>query len=134
MMKWTDAMNAQLLELREKGITLTQIGKIMGMSKNSIVGRNGRLMKSGKAPPMPIKIAKPVKAKLPKPIKIAEPIKVPEPIKPKKNGKPPIIDVHPEYDAVANVWFFDKYEAGSIRQLLEKLPPGSTVKDYSSSI
>jgi len=122
-------MDAQLLELRDKGIALTHIGKIMGMSKNSIVGRNSRLIKLGKAPPMSIKVLKP--------IKIAEPIKVPElpkPIKLKKSGKPPIIDAHPEYDAIANVWFFDKYEAESIRQLLEKLPPGSTVKDYSSNI
>ena len=43
------------------------------------------------------------------------------------------ITVHPTFDPKEGVWFLDedpKKEAKTIRQLLEKLPPGSTVKDY----
>ena len=49
---------------------------------------------------------------------------------PHKRGKP-VMDAHPAFDPVANVWFLeDGTEAKSIRELLAKLPNGSTVKDY----
>src|SRR5882672_8203346 len=121
--KWTEEMDAQLLELRGKGIKLTQIGKIMGMTKNSIVGRNSRLVKCGKVSPLP----KPVKQII---------LKVLEPPKPKKPSKPPIIDAHPAYDHLTGKWFLDtpRVEAGTIAELIKKLPDGSTIKDYKNKV
>src|SRR6266853_931683 len=127
VMKWTEDMDAKLIELRGKGINLTQIGKMMGMTKNSIVGRNSRLVKCGKVPPIP----KPIKQIRPKPVKQII-LKVLEPPKPKKPSKPPIIDAHPAYDHQTGKWFLDtpKIEAGTIVELIKKLPAGSTIKDY----
>src|SRR5882672_12397663 len=139
VMKWTEEMDAQLLELRGKGINLTQIGKIMGMTKNSIVGRNSRLVKLGKVSPIPKPRAqarpKPIKQVRPKPVKQII-LKVIEPPKPKKPSKPPIIDAHPAYDHLTGKWFLDtpRIEAGTIAELIKKLPEGSTIKDYKNKV
>ena len=126
-MRWTEDMDAKLIELRGKGINLTQIGKMMRMTKNSIVGRNSRLVKLGKVSPIP----KPIAQVRPKPVKQII-LKVPEPPKPKKPSKPPIIDAHPAYDHQAGKWFLDtpRIEAGTIAELIKKLPEGSTIKDH----
>ena len=135
VMKWTEEMDAQLLELRGKGINLTQIGKIMGMTKNSIVGRNSRLVKCGKVPPIPKPIAQVRPVKQIKPVKQII-LKVIEPPKPKKPNKPPIIDAHPANDHLTGKWFLDtpRVEAGTIAELIKKLPDGSTIKDYKNKV
>lgn len=45
--------------------------------------------------------------------------------------KAPIV-AHPAFDPIASMWFLeDGTEAKSIRDLLAKLPKGSTIKDYN---
>lgn len=52
-MAWTDEMVDQLREMWKQGLTTGEIGKRLGVSKNSIVGKVHRLGLSGR--PSPIK-------------------------------------------------------------------------------
>lgn len=52
-MAWTDEMVNQLREMWKEGLTTGEIGKRLGVSKNSIVGKVHRLGLSGR--PSPIK-------------------------------------------------------------------------------
>lgn len=52
-MAWTDQMVEDLKKMWEKGLTTSEIGKRLGVSKNSIVGKVHRLQLSGR--PSPIK-------------------------------------------------------------------------------
>ena len=102
-MEWSDEIDAKLFELWDKGLGSKKIGEILGTTDNSVIGRRSRLLKA-KATGIPVK-------------------------KPYRKSKP-MIDVHPEYDAIANMWFFNGVEAKSIQDLIRKLPKGSTIKDY----
>lgn len=142
-MIWTKEKDELLLDLRAKGLTFIAIGKELDISKNSAIGRHRRLTigneyhkpRQKDYPRVAIMEICPCSTKprnypgfdwrlVAKALKEAE--------KAKKKQKPPCINVHPAFDPDAKVWFLDnpKVEAKSIKQLLEKLPKGSTVLDY----
>jgi hypothetical protein len=107
-MIWTKDADAQVLELWEKGVPARLIGEILGTSKGSVIGRHRRLTKN-ELKGRPVK-GRSIKGKTPK--------------------NKPILDAHPAFDPVAGVWFLGNIEAKSVSELLEKLPKGSTIKDY----
>lgn len=52
-MEWTDERVAELARLWEQGLTTADIGKILGVSKNAVVGKAHRIGLAGR--PSPIK-------------------------------------------------------------------------------
>ncbi len=60
-MAWTDEMVDQLREMWKQGLTTGEIGKRLGVSKNSIVGKVHRLGLSGRPSPIKKKEDAPVK-------------------------------------------------------------------------
>lgn len=96
-MAWTDEMVEDLRKMWHEGLTTGEIGKRLGVSKNSIVGKVHRLGLSGR--PSPIKKKdEPVKeknetVKEEKTIKKAKPEK---PVKEEKTPKPEIKTEIPE--------------------------------------
>lgn len=85
-MAWTDEMVEDLRKMWHEGLTTGEIGKRLGVSKNSIVGKVHRLGLSGRPSPIkkkevnsetPTPVAEPKAVKKAKPEKIvkAEPIK-----------------------------------------------------------
>lgn len=123
MFAWTDDIDKLVLDAWYSGKTALQIGNMIGTSRNSVVGRVRRLT-HGLLKGKPTKVMK-ARAKVEKP-KPQVQVK-----KAKRNGKPPIIDAHPAFDPTDGIWFLeDGTEAKSIKELLAKLPQGSTIKDY----
>lgn len=85
-MAWTDEMVEQLREMWKQGLTTGEIGKRLGVSKNSIVGKVHRLGLSGR--PSPIK-KKDTSETTPTNIDVSEtPVKTSSPKTEKKIGKP----------------------------------------------
>lgn len=90
-MAWTDEMVDQLRAMWIEGLTTGEIGKRLGVSKNSIVGKVHRLGLSGR--PSPIKkkeeteTAAPAAEAQPKPAKEKTQVKEPKPAKPAKVEK-----------------------------------------------
>lgn len=119
-MAWTDQMVEDLKRMWEEGLTTGEIGKRLGVSKNSIVGKVHRLQLSGRPSPIKKKDApagentapKPAKAEKPAPqinktkeekapakeeevvVEVSAPISVPEPkIQVKPSGKTMLTDL-----------------------------------------
>ena len=84
-MSWTDERVAELRRLWDTGKSASEIGKILGVSKNSVVGKAHRLKL--KSPPSPIRRTAFVKPKSaprkdppkPRPEVIREPAPLPAP-------------------------------------------------------
>ncbi len=119
-MAWTDQMVEDLKRMWEEGLTTGEIGKRLGVSKNSIVGKVHRLQLSGRPSPIKKKNApaeenttpKAAKAEKPAPqinkpkeekapakeeevvVEVSAPISVPEPkIQVKPSGKTMLTDL-----------------------------------------
>lgn len=93
-MAWTDEMVDQLRAMWVEGLTTGEIGKRLGVSKNSIVGKVHRLGLSGR--PSPIKKKEDGNAAAPAAEPQAKPAKEKNPPKEPKAAKP-----KPEKTAVA---------------------------------
>lgn len=71
-MTWTDERVAELMRLWEAGRSASEIGRLLGVSKNSVVGKAHRMKL--KARPSPIKrgtspqVRRPAVASMPKPV------------------------------------------------------------------
>ena len=66
-MAWTDKMVEDLKQMWKDGLTTGEIGRRLGVSKNSIVGKVHRLGLSGRPSPIKKKGATPAKPAAPKP-------------------------------------------------------------------
>lgn len=86
-MAWTDQMVEDLKRMWEEGLTTGEIGKRLGVSKNSIVGKVHRLQLSGR--PSPIKKKDTPAEETPAPTKPSKPEKtVSQANKPKEEKTP----------------------------------------------
>ncbi len=84
-MTWTEERVAELMRLWEAGRSASEIGRLLGVSKNSVVGKAHRMKL--KARPSPIKrgvtpqVRRPALAPMPKPVVQAEPVRKPEQVR-----------------------------------------------------
>jgi GcrA cell cycle regulator len=92
-MTWTDERVAELIRLWEAGQSASVIGKMLGVSKNSVVGKAHRMKLRSR--PSPIKrdairkaTAKPAPILSPRPVQIAPRPAAPRPA-PRRTGKGP---------------------------------------------
>lgn len=107
-MAWTDEMVDQLREMWKQGLTTGEIGKRLGVSKNSIVGKVHRLGLSGRPSPIKKKEDSEPKTekkeitettvKAPKP-KVEKNVEVKAPKQEKKQEKEIIVDEKTEISA-----------------------------------
>lgn len=129
---WTSDTDKEMLALWDSGMSASKIGAKLGTTKGSVIGRHRRLtlgLIKGKAA---VLNGKSTKASPKAKIKVKAEVKSKIEVKPKKPAIPPILDAHPSFDPTDGTWFLDDgTEAKNIRELLSKLPEGSTIKDYT---
>ncbi len=89
-MAWTDQMIADLKDMWAKGVTTGEIGKRLGVSKNSVVGKVHRLGLEGRPSPIKTKSANAVTKVEKKEVVKPEAKKVPAKAEKKEVAKPEI--------------------------------------------